>query len=401
MTRQHSRPVRIGIDDLVSSLERLSLSGVGTRIDERFLQKLIERSPNLLPLTEIDATFSNPIHLCRELSTPAGPIDNFLVTSSGHPIIVECKLWRNPGARREVIGQILDYAKEMARFTSADLQREVNRRLGTNGDVVFDLVQKSCPETDQIAFNDSLSRNLRKGRFMLLIVGDGIREGVETIAEYLAEHSGLHFTLGLVELPVFELPNGELLVTPRVVANTTLIRRTVFEHAPEDPFDREHEISQLPNTNMTTSAFGEECLAFWTEFLDVLELSDPQQPRPKPGRIGNIRFNLPVPGSSAWLTVFKAEKNRVGVFVSCRSGSVGEEVVEKLKDRWNDSLASQVGLEASEEYDGVFLGDTLWVDPMASTENREKALDWLRTRTNDFINMLRLEVPRIVEQLGP
>jgi hypothetical protein len=398
MTRQHGNPVLVGTDDSVLPLTRLSLSGAGKRIDERFLQKLIERTPSVLPLAEIDATFSNPVHICREFSTPAGQIDNVLVTSSGHLVIVECKLWRNPEARREVIGQILDYAKELARFTSADLQREVNRRLGTSGDVVFDLVDQSFPGTDQIAFNDALTRNLRKGRFMLLVVGDGIREGVESIAEYVAEHSGLHFTLGLVELPVFELPNGELLVNPRIVANTTLIRRTVFERVGEEQIDVDDEIPRL--SSGTSSAFAEESLSFWTEFLEGLELNDPQQPLPKPGRIGNLRFNLPVPGSSAWLTVFKAEGKRVGVFVSCRSGSVGEKVVERLRDRWSDSLARQLGLAIGEDQEAFVLSDVLWINPMASPEDRQRALIWLRSRTNDFVNVLRAEVPRIVEEIG-
>ena len=30
-------------------------------------------------------------------------------------MLIECKLWRNPEARREVVGQILDYAKVLTR----------------------------------------------------------------------------------------------------------------------------------------------------------------------------------------------------------------------------------------------------------------------------------------------
>jgi hypothetical protein len=55
-----------------------------------------------------------PVPICTELNTPAGPIDNFMVSPSGLPVLVECKLWRNPEARREVVSQILDYAKESA-----------------------------------------------------------------------------------------------------------------------------------------------------------------------------------------------------------------------------------------------------------------------------------------------
>jgi hypothetical protein len=50
--------------------------------------------------------FSGPVPICTELNTPAGPIGNFMVTPSGLPVLVECKLWRNPEARREVVSQI-------------------------------------------------------------------------------------------------------------------------------------------------------------------------------------------------------------------------------------------------------------------------------------------------------
>jgi hypothetical protein len=97
-------------------------------LPEADLQDLVHKHPEALPIEEIDPSFSGPVSICRELNTPAGPIDNFLVTPSGLPILVECKLWRNPQARREVVGQVLDYAKELARWTSADIEREAARR---------------------------------------------------------------------------------------------------------------------------------------------------------------------------------------------------------------------------------------------------------------------------------
>jgi hypothetical protein len=71
-----------------------------------------------LPIAEIDRMFLGPVLICSELSTQAGAIDNFMVTPSGLPVLVECKLWRNPEARREVVGQILDYAKELSRWSA-------------------------------------------------------------------------------------------------------------------------------------------------------------------------------------------------------------------------------------------------------------------------------------------
>ena len=72
------------------------------------------KSPGSLPIPAIDAAYSDPVPICRELRTSAGPIDALYINDLGRMILAEFKLWRNPQARREVIGQILDYTKELA-----------------------------------------------------------------------------------------------------------------------------------------------------------------------------------------------------------------------------------------------------------------------------------------------
>ena len=44
---------------------------------------------------------------------------------------------------------------------------------------MLDMVKAVDSNVDEKQFNDALTANLRRGRFLLLIVGDGIREGVE------------------------------------------------------------------------------------------------------------------------------------------------------------------------------------------------------------------------------
>ena len=162
-------------------------------MSEAYIQQLVHEHPACLPIAEIDAMFSGPVPICTELNTPAGSIDNFLVTPSGLPVLVECKLWRNPEARREVVSQILDYAKELSRWSSSDVQRAVRQRIKGDSNPLLEKFRAADLRVDEQQFNDALTANLRRGRFLLLIVGDGIREGVEAITEYLRAHAGLHF----------------------------------------------------------------------------------------------------------------------------------------------------------------------------------------------------------------
>ena len=133
----------------------------------------------------IDAAYDSAVPVCPELSTPAGYVDALYVNALGRLTLAEFKLWRNPQARREVIGQILDYAKEIASWSYEDLQREVSRALKRPGNVLFDLVRATDPDVEEGVFVDNVTRHLRRGEFLLLIIGDGIREGVENIGCYL------------------------------------------------------------------------------------------------------------------------------------------------------------------------------------------------------------------------
>ena len=205
----------------------------GRAYDEAWLRDLLFRNPEVLPIKEIDEGFDPPIPLCRELPTDAGPMDLAYVTESVRLTLVECKLWKNPEARRKVVAQILDYAKEIHGWSYEQLDRAVGRARRARGDsrCLFDLVRDENENIDEAAFVDGVTRNLANGRFLLLVVGDGIREGVKRLAEYLQRLAGVQFTFGLVELAMFELPAastpGGLIVEPRVLARTVEIERAI------------------------------------------------------------------------------------------------------------------------------------------------------------------------------
>jgi hypothetical protein len=198
--------------------------------DEGWLQDFIFTHPETLPIVEMEPIFAGPIPVCRELWTAAGPIDAVFVNKHGLLTLVECKLWRNPQARREVVAQILDYAKEVSRWHYPKLEEAVRKASGRHDRSLYDLVSELHTDLDEAEFIDAVSRNLKRGRFLLLIVGDGIREDVERIASYLQRHAHLNFAFGLMELAFFQLPakfGGGYLVHPRVVARTVEIERAV------------------------------------------------------------------------------------------------------------------------------------------------------------------------------
>ena len=204
--------------------------------DETWLQRLLFETPEVLPIAEIDPAFAPAVPLCRELPTAAGRIDLAYVSEQGRLSFVECKLWRNPEARRIAVTQILDYAKEISRWSYDELSDAVGRaaKRPGNTNALFELVREQNDTIDEPTFVDDVTRNLESGRFLLLVVGDGIREGVERIADYLQQSAGIRFTFGLVELAIFEMPDeaaGGIIVEPRVLAKTFEIERAVVRSA--------------------------------------------------------------------------------------------------------------------------------------------------------------------------
>jgi len=307
------------------------------------------------------------------------------------PVLVECKLWRNPEGRREVVGQILDYAKELSRWSSSDLQREVSRRLKIEGNPLLDLVRAADPRVDEVAFNDALTRNLRRGRFLLLIVGDGIREGVEAIAEYLQEHAGLHFSLGLVEMPIYELPDGSRLVAPRILARTANMTRNVV--AVPDGHVVENVKEASPGAS-GSNPHGDKQQQFWSEFLNGLRIDDPEQATPAPARLGYLSFMMPAPGGSSWLTVYRDQRlNEVGVFLSSSRNSPGDYAMQVVADDWDEVAKGLNGTAVLIQHDGrPRVIDRAKFGTLDDPQVRARAFEWLRERVNTFVNVLR---PRV------
>jgi hypothetical protein len=88
--------------------ERIHLGDIKYK-DEAWLRDILFDNPEIIPTNDIDSTFGPLVPLCKELRTDAGPIDAVFINERGRLTIIECKLWKNPEARREVVAQTLHY----------------------------------------------------------------------------------------------------------------------------------------------------------------------------------------------------------------------------------------------------------------------------------------------------
>ncbi len=220
-------------EDIPAELIQVDLRKKGEGgYDELWLQNLIACRPLVLPIQEIEAAFSPAFSVCMELPLGSKFLDNLLVTPLGNLIAVECKLWRNPEAQREVIAQAIDYAGRLQRLSYAEFETAIQKARHEPGFRLYAHVLREAgepePSFDEKRFIDAVCKNLRTGRLLLLIVGDGVREGAEGMAEFLQQHTGAHFALTLVVLAVYEVPGtSKRLIVPSVPVQTTNIVRGI------------------------------------------------------------------------------------------------------------------------------------------------------------------------------
>jgi hypothetical protein len=408
MTEAYGRPLMLQ-GSMAVLLDRAPLGQSGTAAySEDWLQDLLYRYPQALPVGEIDDAYAGLVPACRELNTAAGPLDVFYVTPSGRIAVAEAKLWRNPEARRKVVAQILDYAKELTRWNYETLDAAVRQARRTEGETtptsLFEVVRATAPATDERSFIDAVSRNLRNGEFLLLIVGDGIREGVGSITEFLERHGMLHFTFGLVEMAIYRLPGGGELVQPRMLAQSTIIRRvvvqvqggttTIEESTPEEAA-AEGSPSVTPELQETRRLF----LEFWGEFLETLKLDDQSQPIRPPSRTTNQFFDMPT-GSEGWVSAYVAQSSQcIGVYLTFGRGAIANRIYGALvADREN--IEKALGCPVSWESDG----SKHWVackqvyHGVLLKEHRAEVKAWLADRANRFINVFRPRIAALLQE---
>jgi len=380
----YGKPIFIGKNATIQ------LEQIGT-FDEKFIQELVFNHSEALPIDEIDDTYSPLIPVCTELQTPVGPLDVLLVTPSGRLCVVETKLWRNPEARRKVVAQILDYAKELSTWDYGDLQREVNRRIGGSGNALYRIACGSDAENapPEAAFVDAVSRNLRRGRFLLLLVGDGIREGAARIAEFLTTAGHLEFGFGVVELAVYAHEDAGTVVTPRVIARTVELTRVIVEVADGMEIREAPAIDGLTDETELQRKRRHFFTEFWRELISELEFDDPDQPLPALPTSTNLFLSLPV--ADAWISgYFMSSSQRVGVYFRTGNTPAGRNLADRLQDHREvitEKLGPDTELFVGENFGNV--GVRFPCDDVFAPEHRGEIKQFFRTWLNTFVNVFR------------
>ncbi len=202
------RPMRLGL--LGKSLED-------------FLQSLFEEYPSIIPGAQIDPASEDPprfVLMRREMPVGRWSLDHLYVDQFGVLTLLETKLLQNPESRRDVIGQIVEYAANASGEWALGMARQhASEYWSKRGRDLDDVIRVAFPQSDIAQLWQDVESNLEKGRIRLIIAADSIRPEVRRMIEYLnSEMKNAEF-LGL-ELRVYGEEQGQIILAPRIVGQT-------------------------------------------------------------------------------------------------------------------------------------------------------------------------------------
>ncbi len=377
-------------------LRRSSLNASEASRNERWLQELLFHKPELVPLETILSGTGGYVPICRELGIPkvGGTVflDIFGVTAEGRLVLVECKLWRNPQARREVIAQILEYASLLRQWSYSDLTARLKASQGwTGANPLYDHVRKAFPDLEEAAFVDNVSRSMRIGDFALIIAGDGIREDVHAIAAQLNQNSGLVSRLALIEFQLWETEDNRTVVVPTVPLRTEVIQQRIVVTAEGNPVTLEEDISATDDAEAMVdpkaNAAREQKRRFWQGFIDTVTFDHPDQPKPRHGGPGWVKFQMP--GPTNHMVAYRTNGGEAGLFFVLK-GEDGAAAYQAVSEA-QESLEQQIGnaLKLNEESSAdTFAGRVTLLYP-AQAEEDNALCDWLCKASNVMVNAFR------------
>jgi hypothetical protein len=195
------------------------------------IQRLLAQHPELIPGAQINPNDPRRwLFISREVGVPNEEhgsdwwaLDHLLLDQDAIPTFIEVKRSANSQIRREVVGQMMDYAANATAYWPEHRIRELlNSRCESESIDPEELVRELLTQDEGINVNEYWERvrtNLRAGKVRLLFVADHIPAELRRIVEFLNSQMDPAEVLA-VELPQY-IGSEQKAIVPRVLGRTT------------------------------------------------------------------------------------------------------------------------------------------------------------------------------------
>lgn len=193
------------------------------------LQPLLARAPRLLA-GDRDGSAGRYVLVQRELGIVHGEdagarwsVDHLFLDDEGVPTLVEVKQSSNTQIRREVVGQLLEYAANFTNHWSAErIRNSFESAWRDKGRAPEEVLQEAVGASDAEAFWATVDERITARRLRLIFVADAIPSELRQIIEFLNEELRNTEVLG-IEIREHAGDGGSL-ITSRTIGSTEAAR---------------------------------------------------------------------------------------------------------------------------------------------------------------------------------
>lgn len=195
---------------------------------EDLLQALLAQYPNPMAGDQIDSSASRRwLLIKREKEVPGQEtesgrwsVDHLFLDQDGVPTLVEVKRSSDTRIRREVVGQMLDYAANAVVYWSIEgVRAQFEARCDTSGTAPEEALKEFLgSEVGPDQFWQNAKTNLQAGKIRLLFVADEIPAELRRMVEFLNSQMDPAEVLA-IEIKQF-VGQGVKTLVPRVIGQT-------------------------------------------------------------------------------------------------------------------------------------------------------------------------------------
>lgn len=242
---------------------------------EDLLQSLLEQYPDVLAGEQMDASAPRRwLLVAREVGVPdqegggnRWSLDHLFLDQEGVPTLVEVKRSTDTRIRREVVGQMMDYAANAVTYwplghVRATFEEAAQARGADPLALVLALTGGDSP-ADAETYWERVADHLGAGRLRLVFVADRIPTELRRIIEFLNEQMSPAEVLG-VEVKQYAAGALRTLV-PKVVGQTAEAAQKKQARSASPRWDEARFLAAITDAQDATAADAAEAVLRWAE----------------------------------------------------------------------------------------------------------------------------------------
>jgi hypothetical protein len=322
--------------------------------EESELQAILEKNLDLIPGDQIDPEDPRRWLLVkREMPVPdpstglnRWSIDFFIVDQDAVPTFVECKRSADIRSRREIIGQMLEYAANGHYYWTSDtIKNYAEQTASKNGLTIDEVLSELHPTNEESVevFFDKVQDNLREGQLRLVFFMEDSPMELRSVVDFLNRQMERSEVL-LVEAQQHEL-DQQRVVAPMLFGYTEQARQVKRTITIDHPKTTRRTWSRTSFIDEARKHLGEQTVKILETLYDQAQNIGYEIRWGTGIKEGSFNVKLPRICSRSIFTIWT--NGRMSLNFGWLDGS---EIADKARERFAELMIENVGITLESDY---------------------------------------------------